>query len=201
MLVKNFKLIALLILVIVGAVFVYTLSTRTQDKYTFNLSSQTVIKQIESLNRLETASYTIEKVIDAGTTGNKFAQFLYGDRILLIAHGQVIAGFDMTKLDKDAIEITGTDVQLTLPAPEILVNTLDNNQTRVYDRNQGLLTKGDNNLESEARKEAQSVIRDAACKGGILDEAAKNGRNQMTALLKSLGFETVTVNIPSGNCQ
>lgn len=199
-LIRNMKLAALVILIIVAGFLIFTFVSRIPGKYTVNLSSQTVIKQIISLNRLETASYTIEKIIDVKTNGSQLSNILYGDRILLIAHGQVIAGFDMAKLDKDKIDISGTTVRMTLPAPEILVNTLDNNQTRVYDRQQGILTKGDTNLESEARQQAQNVIRDAACKGGILQEAAKNGRNQVTALLKSLGFETIIIDIPDGSC-
>lgn len=198
---KKIKLAALLILIVVGSFFVYSWANKSQSKYTYNLNSQTVIKQIESLNRLETASFTIEKIIDVKTTGGPLADFLYGDRILLIAHGQVIAGFDMAKLNEDQVEIADKTVKMTLPAPEILVNSIDNNQTRVYDRNQGLLTKGDANLESEARKQAQAVIRDAACKGGILNEAEKNGRNQITALLRSLGFETIILDIPQGKCE
>ena len=44
----------------------------------------------QSLNRLETASFTIEKVIDAGTTGNKLQQFLVGQfQPLGVALGEV----------------------------------------------------------------------------------------------------------------
>lgn len=170
------------------------------DKYKTNLSSQTVIKQIRSLNRLETSSYTIEKIIDVGTSGSQIRQFLVGDRILLIAHGNVIAGFDLSKVGDENINIEGSTLRLTLPAPEILVTKLDSDETRVYDRKQGLLTKGDNNLESQARGEAEKVVKDAACKGGILNEASKNARNQLTTLFKSLGFETVIIEIPQGSC-
>lgn len=170
------------------------------EKYQTNLNTQTVIKQIQSLNRLETASYTIEKVIDVGTTGGGLKQFLVGDRILLIAHGTVIAGFDLSKVQESDINVTDKTLNLKLPAPEILVAKLDNDQTRVYDRKQGLLTKGDNDLESQARSEAEKVIKDAACKGGILNEASKNARNQLTSLFKSLGFQTVIIEIPEGSC-
>lgn len=192
-------------LLIAGAVLLIVLlfiaySNRPQSKYTVNLSSQTVIKQMETLNRIETSQFTIEKVIDVGTSGNKFSQFLYGDRILLIAHGQVIGGFDLSKVKRDDVTVEGTTLRLQLPAPEILVTRLDSEQTRVYDRDQGLLTKGDRDLESEARQEAEAVIRDAACKGGILQEASKNARNQMTSQFKSLGFTTVVIDIPEGSC-
>lgn len=193
------KVLAAILAAVVIVLFIRRLS-QPRSSYVVNLSEQTVIKQVQSLNRLETASYTIEKVIDVGTTGNKFSQFLYGDRILLIAHGTVIGGFDMSKVSKDSVDVKGEVLRVKLPSPEILVTKLDSDQTRVYDRRQGLLTKGDENLETEARSEAEKVIKDAACKGGILGEASKNARNQLTGLFKSLGFETVIIEIPEGSC-
>lgn len=172
-------------------------------KYSFNMSSETVVKQIESLDRLETASYTIEKVIDAKINGNVFQQFLFGDRLLLIAEGKVVAGFDLSKITKQDVVIDNQNrtLKLTLPAPEILTTTIDNSQTRVYDRRSGLLTKGDPNLESQARAEAETVIRSAACTGGIMNEASKNAQTQLINLFKATGFTSVTIVTPSGECK
>jgi hypothetical protein len=170
------------------------------SEYTFRTSSQTVIKELRELNRLETASFTIEKVIDAGTTGNRFQEILFGDRILLIAHGDVIAGFDFSKLKENDVAVDGKTLRLTLPPPQILLARLDSQQTRVYDRQQGYLTRGDKDLEARARAEAEKIIRQAACEGKILSEAEKNGRNQLTTLFKALGFETVILTVPQGNC-
>jgi hypothetical protein len=159
-----------------------------------------VVKEMRALNRLETAQFTIEKIIDAGTSGNAFQSLLFGDQLLFIAHGEVIAGFDLTKLDEKNINISDKAISLTLPEPEILFVRLDSEQSRVYDRRQGLLTKGDKDLESAARLEAENTIREAACKSGILSQASDNGRKQLTAILRSFGFETVTIQIPVGSC-
>ena len=191
------------ILVII-LIFIILFATRmATPKYSFNMSSETVIKQIESLNRLETASFTIEKIIDAKTNGNVFQQFLFGDRLLLIAQGKVVAGFDLSKITKDDIVVDNQarTLNLTLPAPEILTTTIDNNQTRVYDRRTGVLTKGDPNLESQARAEAQKVVRMAACTGGILNEASKNAQTQLITLFKGIGFTAVTITTSSGECK
>jgi len=88
-----------------------------------------------------------------------------------------------------------------MPPPEILISTLDNDQTRVYDRQTGLLTKGNTNLESEARSEAEKIITDAACKGDILQEATANAKIQLTSLFKTTGFKEITLNIPTGECK
>jgi hypothetical protein len=188
------------VLIILGVFFLYTFIRNLGGGYQFKASPETVIKEIKSLNRLETAQFTIEKVIDAGTTGGRIENLLFGDRILLIAHGSVIAGFDLAKVQERDIAVDGDTLRITLPAPQILVSRLDPSQTRVYDRQTGLLSKGDKDLESEARTEAEKIVTDAACRGGILDEAAKNGRNQLTALLKGLNFSTVIFTIPQGSC-
>ncbi len=166
-------------------------------------SRTAVIQEIKRLNRLETAQFTIEKVIEAGTDkdDNAFSQILYGDRLLLIAHGQIIAGIDLSKLTENDVQISGQTISMTLPAPEILVSTIDNAQTKVFDRKLGFLTKGDKNLEAEARQKALSAIEGAACEGGILKQAGDNAKKQLTVLLTGLGFTSVEVTGPEGQCQ
>lgn len=166
-----------------------------------NVNRAAVIKQVRSLARLETASYTIEKVLDAQTTTpNALSRFLFGDKILLIAHGQVIAGFDLSQISEKDTTIEGRAVSITLPPPQVLVTTLDNSQTKVYDRSQGILRRNDTELEATVRQEAEKSIRQAACDGRILETASDNARRQLTSLLTGLGFETVTITIPKGTC-
>jgi len=159
-----------------------------------------VIQQIRTLNRWETASYTIEQVIDNGSGGNIFQRFLFGDRILLIAHGTVIGGFDLTSLSNNNIHANGKNITILLPAPEILMTSLDESQTRVYDRQKGLLVPSNDNLESQARSSAVTKIRQAACSGGILTTTSDNAKKQLTTMMQALGFTTITVTIPQGHC-
>ncbi len=118
----------------------------------------------------------------------------------MIAHGQVIAGIDLSQISEQNISIEDKNIKLTLPAPEIFVTKLDEQQTSVYDRSKGLLTKGNQNLETEARQAAEVSIREAACEGGILDKAKKNAQDQLKTLLEALGFVQVEVVIPEGSC-
>lgn len=164
-------------------------------------NGDSVITQIRSLNRYESSEFTIEKIIEAGSSdGNAFKQVLFGDKILLIANGKVTAGFDFSKLGNDDIKVEGDTLTLTLPAPEILATRLDNKKTRVYDRRQGFLTQGNKDLESIARLSAENSIRSAACEGGILQSATGNARNQLSALIKAFGYLTVVITIPEGHC-
>lgn len=194
-------LLTIIIIPIVFGILIWQKFFGTPKNY-IRTDRATVIKEIQKLNRLETASYTMEKIIDAGTSqDNVIKDFLFGDKLLLIAHGQVVAGFDLSQLSEDSIIISDKNLTLTLPPPQILSSRLDNVQTRVYDRRQGILNKGDQNLESEARQAAEKSITEAACAGNILNEAADGGRKQLTTLFQALGFTTVLIEIPTGSCQ
>jgi hypothetical protein len=160
-----------------------------------------IVLQMQSLARLETMNYTIEKVIEAEKGGNVFQNLLFGDRILLIAHGRVIAGVDLSALDDGDVDISDDGaITVRLPASEIFVATLDNEETRVYDRDKGLLSRGDSQLETRARQAAEAAILEAACDQGILEQAAAEARTQLTALLGVLEFSEVTVIAPTGVC-
>jgi hypothetical protein len=153
-------------------------------------SSETVIRSVQRLSRLETASYRIEKVITA-ESGQGPLGFLFGDRLLLIAHGEVIAGIDLSNLTMDSLRQTEDGVlYITLPPPEVFVSTLDNERTRVYDRRTGVV--GMNvELETEARREAERLILEAAQEDGLEAEAADNAKVVLESFLLALGFEEV----------
>lgn len=150
----------------------------------------TIIRDIRTLARLETIQYTVEKVITAEVGQEEFA-FLFGDRLLFVAHGLVIAGVDMRSLDEDDFKIEGENVFITMPPAEIFVATLDNDKSYVYDREQGILTQGDPNLETQARQVAEDEILNAALEDGILDQAQENAEVFLEFFLQNLGFQEV----------
>jgi Protein of unknown function (DUF4230) len=151
----------------------------------------TVVQQVRSLSRLETAQYTIEKVITA-ETGQGALSALFGDRLIFVAHGQVIAGVDLSKLrGSDVVVSPSGEVTLIMPAAEIFITSVDNDKSYVYDRQTGLLTKGDQNLETQARQVAQQQIEQGALEDGILKLAQDNASSYLERLLRSLGFTSV----------
>ena len=203
MIIRKIKyfIIPLGILIIV-CLLVWLLVKQYMSAIQFNTNRAAVIKQIQSLQRLETASFTIEKIINEGTTGdNVFQRLLFGDKILLIAHGKVIAGFDLSLVSDKDIQVDGKKLRVILPKPQLLTVVLDNTQTRVYDRQRGILSTDGKDLETQVRIAAEKSIKDAACQGNILQQASDNARKQLTASFYSLGFETVTIEIPSATCQ
>ncbi|HHS97631.1 MAG TPA: DUF4230 domain-containing protein [Chloroflexi bacterium] len=150
----------------------------------------TIIRQIQNLSRLETASYTVEKVITA-ESGQDALAFLFGDRLLFVAHGRVIAGVDLGKIQEGDITVTDDDrVIVVLPPPEIFVVTLDNEKSYVYDRDTGLFGMNPD-LETEARQAAEEEILKAALEDGILELAEENARAYLERLITAFGFREV----------
>ena len=150
----------------------------------------TVIHSVRSLARLETVQYTVEKVVTAEEGQNQLG-FLFGDRLLFVAHGVVIAGVDLEKLQPQDLWTQDGVLYVRLPTPEIFVATLDNQKSYVYDRDTGLLTHGDVQLETAARRTAEREIRQAALDDGILVTARRNAEAYLARLLRSLGFPEV----------
>jgi hypothetical protein len=152
-----------------------------------------IVNKVAALARLETIQYSIEKVITA-ESGQDALAFLFGDRLLFVAHGTVIAGLDLAKLQPGDLEVRGEAVVITLPDPQIFIVALDNQKSYVYDRDTGLLNKGNLNLESTARQAAEAEIRKAAIEDGILGQARINGENYLYRFLRELGFGEVIFN-------
>ncbi|HRE26201.1 MAG TPA: DUF4230 domain-containing protein [Anaerolineales bacterium] len=155
--------------------------------------SVTVVRSVQSLARLESVQYTIEKVIRAETGQGVFGPLL-GDRLLFVAHGEVIAGVDLSKMGpSDVLVSSDGRVTVIVPSAEIFVTRLDNEKSYVYERATGLFTKGDINLETQARQVAEDEIRNGALEDGILSTAQTNANNVLERLLRSLGFTDVVI--------
>jgi hypothetical protein len=147
----------------------------------------TYITEIRALARLETIQYSVEKVITAEQGQGDFA-FLFGDKLLFVAHGLVIAGIDMGKLNPENMRYEGSVLYVTLPPAEVFVATLDNEQSYVYDRETGIFTKGVADLETLARQSAEQEILKAAMEDGILTQAQINAENFLLKFFAALGF-------------
>ena len=165
---------------------------------TFDTSVPAVVQKIQRLSRLETVVYSMDTVVEGSKSSTVLPDLLAGDRILLVVHGQSIAGIDLAQLKPEDVRITdhrdgGQSIHVTLPPSQLFLTTLDNQHTRVYVRSTGLLVPADPNLETDTRAKAEQQLQASALSDGILDTASKNARATITTLLYGLGFKQVDV--------
>ena len=135
-------------------------------------------------------------MIDVGQ-GSTIPFGLGDEALLLIAHGTVVAGVDLSALPPTAVTVSpdGQTVTLQLPAAQIFKVALDNQKTRVYSRNRGLLASENKDLERLARQQAEQQILASACEDGILIKATAQAE---AALRQFLGLlDTVQVVVTS----
>src|SRR5579863_2211044 len=158
-----------------------------------NVDQPTVVRQIQQLQRLETVNYAVDKIISGEHSNPYLPKFLVGDRLLLVMHGQVVAGIDLAGVQPSDVTVAGDKVSIKLPDAEIFTTSLDNSKTRVYSRETGLLSSTDPFLETEVRQEAERQLTEAAEQDGILKTAADNGRATIAGLLRGIGFHDVDV--------
>jgi hypothetical protein len=162
-------------------------------KMTVDVSSAAVVERIQRLSRLETVVYSLDKIVVGQRESSVLPNALVGDKLLLIAHGEVVAGIDLSGLKPGDVTVNGDSVTLRLPNPMVLSTRLDNQKTQVFSRETGLLVTADPSLETEVRKAAEVQIEQAAIQDGILDKAKTNAKASLQTLLYGLGFHSVEI--------
>jgi hypothetical protein len=152
-------------------------------------SQPTVVTEIRRLSRLESVSYTMDKMVSGDREGRILPAFLTGDRILLEVHGEAVAGVDLGQLGDGDVRVSGKEVWVRLPAAQIFTVALDDQKTHVYLRTTGIFVPADPALEGEVREHAVENLRESALQAGILPKAQQNACATVTKLLLGLGFD------------
>lgn len=154
-------------------------------------SQPTVVTQIRRLARLESVSYTMDKMVSGDREGRLLPAILTGDQILLEVHGEAVAGVDFNQLTPSDVQVSGRTVRVRLPSAQIFTVALDNARTHVYERRTGLFVPVDPSLEGDVRAHAVDNLRQSALAASILNTAHQNACVTLTKLLLGLGFTQV----------
>ncbi|UJR86270.1 DUF4230 domain-containing protein [Sandaracinus amylolyticus] len=165
-------------------------------------SGPDVVVAVRDLARLESASFHMERVIELTSTQRRVFGLLEAeDSILLVAAADVIAGVDLSELREGDVVVDPETrrVRVTLPPARVLSARLDSERTFVHSRRTDVLAMRREQLESEARREAERTLQASAIEAGILERASTNAERTVEALVRSLGYQDVVVDVrPSG---
>ncbi len=164
-------------------------------------SPAVIMERLQPLSRLETARQTTTHVVEVRSS-TQLPSWLVGERVLLIARAEAIAGIDLSHIRPEHIQVQGDKVILFLPPPQIFSVHLQESETRVYDRQRGLLTfRPDREIESRARQQALKEAQESALQGGLLALARQNAVDQLTRLLQGAGIRMVEVQFQVANAK
>ncbi len=147
-----------------------------------------ILKHVQSLSQLVTVKYVLEKVVILEDVK------WYGEsRVLMVAHGVVKAGVDLSQLKPEDVEVGLKKITIALPTARITDVYLDEQKTRVIERTTGVLRTFDKDLEQDARRQAIDDIRRGAFQSGIIQDANERARQQLVNLFQQLGYAEVEV--------
>lgn len=157
-----------------------------------------VIQQVREASDLTTAVFTMQAVVPTSQDATIGGIAIGTTKLLYVAHGEVQAGVDLSKITPANVQTSGQQVRLQLPPPQLLNSKIDVNRSNVYDYNRGWLGLGPDvapQLQTQAQQKALQTIVEAACTDGILQRASDRAKFVVTQLLKTAGYQTVTIEV------
>ena len=153
----------------------------------------TVVRSITDLSNLTTVELVEYTIVEKGTDGG-FLDWANGDKLQLFAVARIGAGINLGEVTVRSFTLSDDGVvELTVPSATIQYVAVDNQATQILDRETGLFTKGDPRLETDARRVAEDVLKQAALDEGILLKAEENARQVITNFLLNLGYRGVVI--------
>ena len=185
------------VLVAAGVLLVLTMIWMAREAGRPRVDMPSILLQVQQMNQLTTVRYTVQKVI--GITEQK--QPVGSEAILLIVQARVEAGIDLASLRQEdvTVRVDGT-VVVRLPAAKVLNVTVDEGETKVWDRTKTWWTPWAPyglDLEQQARRAGVEAIEKAALEMGILGQAERNAETSIRGLLGLAGVKDVLV-VPGG---
>lgn len=153
----------------------------------------TVVRSIRDLSNLTTVELVEYTIVEKGTDEG-FLAWARGDSLQLFAVARIGAGVDLGEVTVRSFDLSPDGVvELVVPRADIQYVAVDNQATQILDRETGLFTRGDPRLETDARRVAEDVLRQAAIDEGILETAEDNAREVITNFLLTVGYRDVVL--------
>jgi hypothetical protein len=152
-----------------------------------------VVAQIQRLNQLATVRYTVQKVVGIREEKEPVGE----ESILLIVQATVEAGIQLDRIaEADVARRPDGALVIRIPRAEILNVAIDENATKVWDRQKTWWTPWVDyspDLESRARREGLRIAREAAVEMGILNQAESNAATAIRSLMNLAGTPEVVI--------
>jgi uncharacterized protein DUF4230 len=163
-----------------------------EEKSARTTTGPVVVEGVRELDQLATVRWTEFVPVTMQSGGDVLDRLFSGEEVLVIATGEVEAGVDLSEIGKDDVRVEDDTVTMLLPEPKILSSSLDEEKTRVYDRDfSPLNVRPDDDLVEEARARAIEKVEETTRENGILEAAEANAKDSIRAFVTTLGFEEV----------
>ncbi len=149
-----------------------------------------IIQQVKNIAQMFTQTFYDEYVYDTGPI--RTPVFNQDKRLIFIAKGEVIAGFDLSALSESSIIRRERAIVVKLPPARVLEVIINPSGFETF------IEKGVITFEESKKyhEDARRIFERNALRKGILRNSAEQGREMLEKFFRLLGFETVDIIIP-----
>ncbi|RBQ14852.1 hypothetical protein DP939_38475 [Spongiactinospora rosea] len=164
-------------------------------------SGPAILTSIQDLSRFQAAAGNFQVVVDLQKDAAFLPDAIKGSRTLFVGAGSVDAYVDFAALSSGALTVSPDRASVTvrLPRAALAKPNLDNSRSYVYHQQRGILDRVQELLSSSPGDQrelyvlAEQKIGEAARASDLARRAEQNTRLMLAGMLKSLGFQHVTV--------
>jgi hypothetical protein len=149
-----------------------------------------IIQQIKNIAQMFTQTFYDETVYDTGVIRTPL--FNQNKRLIFIAKGEVISGFDLSELSEKSIIRRGKSIVVKLPPARILDVVINPSGFETFIEEGEITFEESKKFHEDARRIFDRNARDK----GILKNSAEQGRQMLEKFFRLLGFESVDIIIP-----
>jgi hypothetical protein len=168
---------------------------------TVDRSTTPLLVSLADLDEYHAATGSFQVVVDIESDTPWVPSMISGERVQFLATGTVDAYVDFADLGPASVKLAadGSEATITLPAPQLGEARIDPDESRVLDRDRGLVDRVGDALgdggdgESELYSLAEDRLESAAAESDLLERAEDGTRDMLTSLATSLGVDEVTV--------
>lgn len=186
----NYIIILLILLIVIFVIFKCSIEQKKKANGLQIEKTDNVITQIKAINEFVTANYYEELALHFSKKSTKLLD-RSRDEIVMIAKGQVRAGFNMSKIKENDIEIHSDTIMLILPQAEILDVIINPSDFEIYVED----GKWSKNQIDQIKLIAKKRIREHAIQEGILTKATIIAQRKLKEILQASGFNVITIQI------
>ena len=157
-----------------------------------------VVDQIKKISEFTTINYYDESVLKKErfvSSNNSIMHFFnvqtdsIHEEIVIIAKGVVRAGFNLSRIKEEDIIINQDTITIKLPSPEILDVIANPTDFEIFVEN----GTWEHDVIATLQTEHKVLLEKRAMELHILEKAKNNGKERITMLFKSFGFNIVNI--------
>jgi hypothetical protein len=193
--------VAVLVVVVLSLLDVWDFLPNPFERTTVDRSAPALLQRLEDLSEYRAASAQLQELIDVEEDTRFVPSLISGERTSFLAFGTVDAVIDFSSLGSGAVTVDDerTTVAVRLPRATIDDVKIDPKQSRVLDRERGVLDRLGSVFSDSPTSErglyllSEEKLKAAAASSGLRARAELNTKRMLTALFRSLGFTDITI--------